>query len=79
MSFFNKKKRFSEVEGYERISRLIEDRQRDSNADGAEGDDLEEETVLLAPPSRAAREPSGAPSGPRARRDSPKRGPPSSM
>lgn len=60
MSFFNKKKRFSEVEGYERISRLIEDRQREGSSDSVEGDDLEEETVLLTPAPRAARESSGA-------------------
>lgn len=56
MSFFNKRKRFGDVEGYERISRLIEDRQRGG---AGEGDDLEEDTVLLAPSARVAREPSG--------------------
>lgn len=55
MSFF-KKKRFSDVEGYERISRLIEDRQRELTGEGAD-EELEEDTVLLSPQARAAREP----------------------
>lgn len=55
MSFF-KKKRFSDVEGYDRISRLIEDRQRGVEGDEDEGD-LEEDTVLLAPRERVMREP----------------------
>jgi cytoskeletal protein CcmA (bactofilin family) len=57
LSFF-KKKRFSEVEGYERISRLIEDRQRGVTGDGNEGD-LEEDTVLLTPQVRPPRESAG--------------------
>lgn len=60
MSFF-KKKRFSDVEGYDRISRLIEDRQRgDSEGeDEDEGDagDLSADTVLLSPQARTLREP----------------------
>jgi cytoskeletal protein CcmA (bactofilin family) len=59
LSFF-KKKRFSEVEGYERISRLIEDRQRGlaGEADDEDDADLEEDTVLLGgPAARQPREP----------------------
>ncbi|MBI2761557.1 MAG: polymer-forming cytoskeletal protein [Chloroflexi bacterium] len=56
MSFF-KKKRFSEVEGYERISRLIEDRQRELGGDEVEDDGLDEDTVLLQPQVRNPREP----------------------
>jgi cytoskeletal protein CcmA (bactofilin family) len=47
-----KKKRFSEVEGYERISKLIEERQREMSGDEVDPDDLGEDTVLLAPASR---------------------------
>ncbi len=47
MSFF-KKKRFDE-EGYERISRLIDERQRELDESAA---DLEEDTVVLAPQLR---------------------------
>ena len=47
---FFRKKRYSDVEGYDRISRMIEDRQTD---DGAAVDDaFEEETVLLTRGSR---------------------------
>jgi cytoskeletal protein CcmA (bactofilin family) len=56
LSFF-KKKRFSEVEGYERISRLIEDRQRGLAGEGGDDDALDEDTVLLSPQARAPREP----------------------
>ena len=55
MSFF-KKKRFSDVEGYDRISGLIEDRQRGAGVNEDE-DDLEEDTVLLSPRERVMREP----------------------
>lgn len=59
MSFF-KKKRFGD-EGYERISRLIDERQRELDESGA---DLEEDTVVLAPQLRAQpREPAPAPPG----------------
>lgn len=57
MAFF-KKKRFSEVEGYERISRLIEDRQRElagDNGPDMDEDDPDEETVVLSPSSRPPR------------------------
>ena len=55
MSFFNKKKRFNEVEGYERISRLIEDRQREVTGDEIDMDDFEGESVVLSPSSRSSR------------------------
>ncbi|MER3421822.1 MAG: hypothetical protein C4290_15420 [Chloroflexota bacterium] len=59
MSFF-KKKRFDE-EGYERISRLIDERQRELDESAA---DLEEDTVVLAPQLRGqSREPTSPPSG----------------
>ena len=45
MTFF-KKKEYQDVEGYNRISRLIEDRQRELTEEGAM-DDLDEEAVLL--------------------------------
>lgn len=54
MSFFNKKKRYGDVEGYERISRLIEDRQRELTG-AVEPDAYEEDAVVLAP--RREREP----------------------
>ena len=64
MSFFKKKRFGSEVEGYERISRLIEDRQRGVNGEEIDDDDelADEDTVLLAPAARPAREAGGAPS-----------------
>lgn len=47
---FFRKKRYSDVEGYDRISRMIEDRQAEG---GEEGDDLfEDETVLLGRDAR---------------------------
>ncbi|MFN8558180.1 MAG: polymer-forming cytoskeletal protein [Dehalococcoidia bacterium] len=52
MSFF-KKKRFSEVEGYERISRMIEDRQRELTGDG--GEEGDEDTVVLTAQARGGR------------------------
>lgn len=59
MSFF-KKKRFGD-EGYERISRLIDERQRELDESAA---DLEEDTVVLAPQLRAQpREAASAPPG----------------
>ena len=58
MSIFKRgPKRFNDVAGYERISRLIEDRQRQIGGDALEEEDLEEETVLLSPQPRAPREP----------------------
>jgi cytoskeletal protein CcmA (bactofilin family) len=54
VSFFSKKRRFSEVEGYERISRGIEERQRELGGEGGADDDLADDTVLLAPSARAA-------------------------
>jgi cytoskeletal protein CcmA (bactofilin family) len=57
LSFF-KKKRFGD-EGYERISRLIDERQRELDESAA---DLEEDTVVLAPQLRAQpREAASAP------------------
>jgi cytoskeletal protein CcmA (bactofilin family) len=50
---FFRKKRYSEVEGYDRISRMIEDRQSQEHSDQLEGASDEEVTVLL---SRDARE-----------------------
>ncbi len=50
---FFRKKRYSDVEGYDRISRMIDDRQPD--ADEGDEDLFEEDTVLLArdtPPSQ---------------------------
>lgn len=50
---FFRKKRYSDVEGYDRISRMIDDRQ--SDADEGDEDLFEEDTVLLArdtPPSQ---------------------------
>lgn len=45
---FFRKKRYSEVEGYERISRMIEDRQAEGGAEFDEDEELyEEDTVLL--------------------------------
>ncbi len=58
MSFF-KKKQFRDVDGYERISRLIEDRQQEGDDTGEE-DGLDEDTVLLTPQSRAAAQPAAA-------------------
>ncbi len=59
MSFF-KKKRFDE-EGYERISRLIDERQRELDESAA---DLEEDTVVLAPQLRGqSREPAASTPG----------------
>jgi cytoskeletal protein CcmA (bactofilin family) len=55
LSFF-KKKRFGDVEGYERISRLIEDRQRELTGEGADEALDDEDTVLLSPQPRATRE-----------------------
>lgn len=43
---FFKKKGYQDVEGYNRISRLIEDRQRELSADPVD-DDFDEEAVLL--------------------------------
>ena len=58
MSIFKRgPKRFNDVAGYERISRLIEDRQRQIGGDALEEEDLEEETVLLTPQTRTPREP----------------------
>ena len=58
MSIFKRgPKRFNDVAGYERISRLIEDRQRQIGGDALEEEDLEEETVLLTPQTRPPREP----------------------
>lgn len=70
MTFF-KKKEYQDVEGYNRISRLIEDRQRELTEEGAM-DDLDEEAVLLnrepvsrdrpsAVPDRPAQPVSGGP------------------
>lgn len=42
---FFRKKRYSDVEGYDRISRMVDDRQSDS--DEGEDDFFEEDTVLL--------------------------------
>ncbi len=62
MSFF-KKKQFRDVDGYERISRLIEDRQREAGDEGDEGD-FDEDTVLLTSQSRAMAQPVSAPPPP---------------
>lgn len=43
-----KKSKFTDVEGYNRISRLIEDRQRDLGEGETDGEDLDEEAVLLS-------------------------------
>jgi cytoskeletal protein CcmA (bactofilin family) len=51
--FKNKKGKYTDVEGYNRISRLIEDRQREVGQTDMEEDDLDEGTVLLS------REPAG--------------------
>ncbi len=64
MSFFKKKRFGSEVEGYERISRLIEDRQRGPDGELLEDDDDQlddEDTVLLSPSPRLTREPGREP------------------
>lgn len=50
MTFF-KKKRFSEVEGYERISKMLGDRQRELGGDDSL-DDLDEDSVILTPGAR---------------------------
>lgn len=57
MTFFNRKKRFGDVEGYERISRSMEERQRELTGDHPEDDALEEDTVVLSPQARGSREP----------------------
>ena len=44
---FFRKKRYSEVEGYERISRMIEDRQAEAGQEFDDDDLDEEDTVLL--------------------------------
>lgn len=64
---FFRKKRYSEVEGYERIARRIEDRQAEA---GGEGDDellYEEDTVLLTREPADAR--AGGAGGPEGRGD----------
>ena len=53
MFFRGKKGKYTDVEGYNRISRLIEDRQRDIGQPEMEEDDLDEGAVLLT------REPAG--------------------
>lgn len=57
--FFRKKGKYTEVEGYDRISRLIQDRQRELSPGSTEEDDFDEESVLLtrepAPRERGAR------------------------
>lgn len=44
---FFRKKKYGEVEGYDRISRMIEDRQSEAGEDEFEEDLLEDDTVLL--------------------------------
>jgi cytoskeletal protein CcmA (bactofilin family) len=44
--FFRKKGKYTDVEGYNRISKLIEDRQRDM-ANDVEDDEFDDESVLL--------------------------------
>lgn len=55
MSFFKKKRFGSEVEGYDRITRMIEGRQEEDD-DEFDDDALDEDTVLLTP-GRGSREP----------------------
>ncbi len=45
--FFRKKGKFTDVEGYNRISRLIEDRQREMTERVEPQDDFDEDSVLL--------------------------------
>jgi cytoskeletal protein CcmA (bactofilin family) len=45
--FFRKKGKFTDVEGYNRISRLIEDRQREMSEHVEPQDDFDEDSVLL--------------------------------
>lgn len=56
MSFFKKKRFGSDVEGYERITRMIEGREQDVDDDEFD-EDLDDDTVLLTPQARAQREP----------------------
>lgn len=61
---FFRKKKYGEVEGYERISRRIEDRQADGSGEDLTDDELfADDTVLL---TRESASPRGAPASPRA-------------
>jgi len=46
--FFRKKSKYTDVEGYNRISRLIEDRQREISHELAEDEDFDDDSVLLS-------------------------------
>jgi cytoskeletal protein CcmA (bactofilin family) len=46
--FFRKKGKYTAVEGYNRISRLIEDRQREMSQELSADDELDEDSVLLS-------------------------------
>jgi cytoskeletal protein CcmA (bactofilin family) len=70
--FFRNKKRYNDAEGYDRISRMIEDRQSESEEE--EDDLFEEETVLLSRDARQNRrrdEPANRESGRLAALDEP--------
>jgi cytoskeletal protein CcmA (bactofilin family) len=45
--FFRKKSKYTDVEGYNRISRLIEDRQREISQGMPEDDDFDDDSILL--------------------------------
>jgi len=45
--FFRKKSKYTDVEGYNRISRLIEDRQREISHGLADDEDFDDDSVLL--------------------------------
>jgi cytoskeletal protein CcmA (bactofilin family) len=54
---FRKKKGPGGVQGYDRISRLIEDRQREIGEDGGANGELEEDTIVMRGPASAAGDP----------------------